>query len=375
MRAEALEIVDKLRSSPPPLDAVQIDRGRAFLQWLADDHFAFLGYREYRLEREGDDEILRAVPGTGLGILRHDQDQSKAFAKLPDAAKAKAREKNLLVLSKANSRATVHRPAYLDYVGVKTFDENGEVSGERRFLGLLSSAAYTESITRIPLLREKATEVLARIGVEPRSHAGKSLMDTLETYPRDEIFHTPAEELAEVDPGRAPDRRATPAAGLRAPRDLRPLRLGALLPPARPLQHRRARAVLADPDGPLPRRVHRVQRQDERVDDRAGALRRAPAAGRRDPRRRRRATSSGCSPTRPARGATTSSPRPSPSTARTTARGSPAATPTPSPRPTRRTSPPPRPRSTWAAWRRSTPTRASTSRCSRRSTPAAARLG
>ena len=105
------------------------------------------------------------------------------------------------MLSKANSRATVHRPAYLDYVGVKTFDENGEVSGERRFLGLLSSAAYTESITRIPLLREKAAEVLARIGVEPRSHAGKSLMDTLETYPRDEIFHTPAEELAEVTQG------------------------------------------------------------------------------------------------------------------------------------------------------------------------------
>ena len=201
MRAQALEIVDELTTAPPPLDARQIDLGRAFLKWLADDHFAFLGYREYRLEREGDDEILRAVPGTGLGILRADQDQSKAFAKLPEAAKAKAREKTLLVLSKANSRATVHRPAYLDYVGVKTFDENGEVSGERRFLGLLSSAAYTESITRIPLLREKAAEVLARIGVEPRSHAGKSLMDTLETYPRDEIFHTPAEELAEVTQG------------------------------------------------------------------------------------------------------------------------------------------------------------------------------
>jgi glutamate dehydrogenase len=201
MRAQAREIVEELTSAPPPLDAVQIERGRAFLTWLADDHFAFLGYREYHLEREGSDEILRAVPGTGLGILRADQDQSRAFAKLPEAAKAKAREKTLLVLSKANSRATVHRPAYLDYVGVKTFDENGEVKGERRFLGLLSSAAYTESITRIPLLREKAADVLARIGVDPHSHAGKSLMDTLETYPRDEIFHTPAEELAEVTQG------------------------------------------------------------------------------------------------------------------------------------------------------------------------------
>ena len=107
-----------------------------------------------------------------------------------------AREHTLLVLAKANSRATVHRPAYLDYVGVKTFDENGEVTGERRFLGLFSSAAYTESVWHVPLLREKAVDVLRTIGLDPRSHAGKALIDTLETYPRDELFHTPVDELA-----------------------------------------------------------------------------------------------------------------------------------------------------------------------------------
>ena len=132
------------------------------------------------------------MPGTGFGILRADQDMSASFGKLPAMVKAKAREKTLLVLAKANSRATVHRPAYLDYVGVKKFDANGEVVGERRFLGLYSSAAYTESLTRIPLLREKAAAVLKRIGFDPRSHAGKALMDTLETYPRDELFHTPS---------------------------------------------------------------------------------------------------------------------------------------------------------------------------------------
>ena len=114
----------------------------------------------------------------------------EAFAKLPGAAKAKAREKTLLVLSKANSRATVHRPAYLDYVGIKTFDSTGQVVGERRFLGLFSSAAYTESVLRIPLLREKSREVLKRAVFDPRSHAGKALMDTLENFPRDELFHT-----------------------------------------------------------------------------------------------------------------------------------------------------------------------------------------
>ena len=115
--------------------------GAELLEWLADDHFTFLGYREYRLEEPTTaTTVLRAVPGTGLG---HPARRPGHVGVVRQAARrwssAKAREKTLLVLAKANSRATVHRPAYLDYVGVKTFDENGEVVGERRFLGLFSS--------------------------------------------------------------------------------------------------------------------------------------------------------------------------------------------------------------------------------------------
>ena len=153
----------ELDADPPPLPAGEIAQGQDLLRWLADDHFTFLGYREYRLETEGDDDVLRAVPGTGLGILRSDQDMSSSFGKLPAAVRGEAREKTLLVLAKANSRATVHRPAYLDYVGVKTFDANGEVVGERRFLGLFSSAAYTESVAADPAAaREGARGAQAR---------------------------------------------------------------------------------------------------------------------------------------------------------------------------------------------------------------------
>src|SRR5262245_31661590 len=198
MRQQIDEVVAALRSSPPStLSHDEVDRGVDFLEWLADDHFTFVGYREYHLEREGEDEYLRGVPGSGLGILRDDPDLA-AVGKLPKKGAEMAREHTLLVLAKANSRATVHRPAYLDYVGVKTFDENGEVTGERRFLGLFSSAAYTESVWHVPLLREKATDALKLVGLDPRSHAGKALIDTLETYPRDELFHTPVDELASM---------------------------------------------------------------------------------------------------------------------------------------------------------------------------------
>jgi glutamate dehydrogenase len=198
MHAQAMDIVADLGEEPPPLPSEEIGEGKALLSWLADGHFTFLGYREYHLERHGEDDVLRAVPGTGLGILRSDQDMSSSFGKLPPLVKAKAREKTLLVLAKANSKATVHRSVYLDYIGVKTFDRSGQVVGERRFLGLFSSAAYTESLTRIPVIRRKAQEVVDRAGFDPLSHTGKALMDVLETYPRDELFQTPIDELVPI---------------------------------------------------------------------------------------------------------------------------------------------------------------------------------
>lgn len=192
-RGRMLEIVEELGEHPPAgIEAEEVRQTRELLTWLADDHYTFLGYREYELTA---DDHLRGLPGTGLGILRDDPDLTTS-ARLPEKVRDKARERTLLVLAKANSRATVHRPAYLDYVSVKTFDESGEVTGERRFLGLLSSTAYAESLTRIPLLRERAAAVLRQSGFDPRSYAGRALMDTLETYPRDELFHTSVAELA-----------------------------------------------------------------------------------------------------------------------------------------------------------------------------------
>ncbi len=194
MRQQAGLIVEELRADPPPsISSDELERGVAFLEWLCADHFTFLGYREYHLEHEeAEGDHLRGVPGTGYGILRNDPDMSSASGKLPPKVAEMAREHTLLVLAKANSRSTVHRPAYLDYVGVKMFDDAGEVVGERRFLGLFSSAAYTQSVWQVPLLREKAKAVLEIVGLDPHSHAGKALIDTLETYPRDELFHTPS---------------------------------------------------------------------------------------------------------------------------------------------------------------------------------------
>ncbi|GGR49608.1 NAD-glutamate dehydrogenase [Streptomyces netropsis] len=221
MRDAALRIAESLPAEPIPSDVVGTDVAEAgeLLRWLAADHFTFLGYREYELTKvtteNGEEDVLAAVPGTGLGILRSDPSHhgeghhagpdahltgpaSPSFSRLPADARAKAREHKLLVLTKANSRATVHRPSYLDYVGVKTFDADGNVTGERRFLGLFSSAAYTESVRRVPVVRRKVEQVLADAGFSPDSHDGRDLLQILETYPRDELFQTPADQLRSI---------------------------------------------------------------------------------------------------------------------------------------------------------------------------------
>ncbi len=200
MRDRARALTESLRNDPPAgPDPAEVQEAERLLAWLVDEHFTFLGYREYRLEvREGQD-VLVAETGTGLGILRYDQRQaSTSFDRLTRQARAKAREKRLLVLTKANTRATVHRPSYLDYVGFKIFDDQGEVIGERRFLGLFASAAYTDSVRRIPVVRRTVAGVLERSGFTPESHSGKDLVQILETYPRDELFEIGVDDLYDI---------------------------------------------------------------------------------------------------------------------------------------------------------------------------------
>jgi len=186
-----------LERTPPPLAPGELAEGRAFIEWLADNHFTLLGYRCHDLVDVDGAPGLRIVTGSGLGILREigDATISQSFQALPAEARARARVPELLIVTKGNARSTVHRPGYLDYVGVKRFDPQGNVIGEHRFVGLYTSTAYSSPPASIPLLRSKVANVVARSGVAPGSHAGKALLNILETYPRDELFQIGEDEL------------------------------------------------------------------------------------------------------------------------------------------------------------------------------------
>ncbi|MGA8117827.1 MAG: NAD-glutamate dehydrogenase [Actinocatenispora sp.] len=195
MISRADELSAELRSATMPVPEGDLTDAVDLLAWLRNDHFTFLGYREYRLEDRDGEQVLAAVGGSGLGILRADQTQPRSLSSMAPEAYEKLLEKRLLIITKANSRATVHRHAYLDYIGFKTFDEQGNVVGEKRFLGLFTAAAYVQSVRDLPVVRRKVSVVLQRSGLSPRSHSGRDLMGILETYPRDELFQISVDEL------------------------------------------------------------------------------------------------------------------------------------------------------------------------------------
>ena len=227
MRERCREVIAELETRPPVLPVAEIAEGLEFLRWMNDDHFTYLGYREFGFHGKGGNAVTKINKARGLGVLRNPEvrvfDGLRNLGKLPPDVRDFVRQPQLLRITKGNYRATVHRAVPLDTIAVKDFDAKGNVTGERLFVGLFTSMAYSRSPSEIPLLRQKVDAALKLSGFSPRR--------------------------AVPDPcgGAAPDRRrrAAPAGAsahraLRAPRFLRTFRLLHGLCAARPLRHRPA---------------------------------------------------------------------------------------------------------------------------------------
>ena len=194
MLARLDRAISEFRYQPVPLAKDVVAEAIAFLEWLRDNNFTFLGMREFRYSGGEKSGMLTRAPQAGLGILA-DPDvrvlrRAEGEATTPEI-RAFLHGPDPLIVTKANAKSVVHRRAYLDYVGIKTFDKKGALSGELRVVGLFTSTAYTRSVMKIPYLRSKAETVIQKSGFDPNDHSGKALINVLESYPRDELFQVP----------------------------------------------------------------------------------------------------------------------------------------------------------------------------------------
>jgi glutamate dehydrogenase len=202
MQAAVRRTTDDLAALSARFDPRDAAETQELLAWMLDRHFTFLGYREYRLRGTTGREALEPVHASGLGILRpgHKHPPSSTRA-LPIDIRRQSRLRDLALVTKANFQSTVHRPGYLDYVGIKQFGARGELIGERRFIGLWTSTAYTANPREIPLVRHKVAQVVQHFALAPDSHDGKTLQHILESFPRDELFQAGVPELVRTANG------------------------------------------------------------------------------------------------------------------------------------------------------------------------------
>ncbi|MCU0755724.1 MAG: NAD-glutamate dehydrogenase [Xanthomonadales bacterium] len=195
MKTRMQEIVHTLPGRATPHDAALREEAAAFLAWLLDDHYTFLGSKVYESAFEEGREVVREAEGSGLGILRAGSRTARDAADLVTRSRGFGGKPEPLILTKTNARATVHHPGYMDYVGVLSFDEQGRPCREERFLGLFTSNALSCRVEEIPLIRLKVEQVMQRAGLRPDGHSGKTLMHILETLPREELFQSSVDEL------------------------------------------------------------------------------------------------------------------------------------------------------------------------------------
>lgn len=203
MRGKVKDAIEKLDSYASFVDKSELKESKDFLAWLEDHHFTFLGVRDYKLIEKKGEMLLDAIPETGLGVLRDVavNGGSRSVSAMTPEGRDLTLSPELLVISKTNTRSTVHRQAYTDYIGIKQFNEKGDVVGERRIVGLYTSIAYHTNPRNIPFLRRKVALVMKLSCFDPRSHAGKVLQNILDTLPRDDLFQASAEVLLEIAMG------------------------------------------------------------------------------------------------------------------------------------------------------------------------------
>ncbi|UNE54140.1 NAD-glutamate dehydrogenase [Bartonella machadoae] len=171
-----------------------------FLHWLMDNNFIFLGMRTYHFRKNQEPTKAFIASDVELGILTDASIRiigDACVEEPPQEILSFMESDNLLIVTKANSRSKIHRPVWLDYIGLKIFDKEDKLCGELRIVGLFTSSAYTHSISQIPFLKEKAKTIIQRLGHNRTDYSGKALISVLETYPRDEMFRSDVDTLTE----------------------------------------------------------------------------------------------------------------------------------------------------------------------------------
>ena len=196
---------DRLRDHHAGVDDGAVEEATDFLDWMRFGNFVLLGAREYSFEGAGEHRDFanpEVVEDSQLGVLRDEDSvvlrQSSEPSVITSNVRAFLRSSPPVSVAKSNLWSRVHRRVRMDYVSIKSYADDGEIAGETRFVGLLTSDAYNRSAWDIPLIRRKLAEVMKQADVVEGSHKYNRLRYVLSSYPRDELFQISVTDLARI---------------------------------------------------------------------------------------------------------------------------------------------------------------------------------
>jgi glutamate dehydrogenase len=195
-------------SGPPASPADERPDIARLLEWMRDGRFVFLGYRRHEVDRAATPRQFRAVPGSGLGVLRRDDVPDG----VPREPAGNGGVQPPVVLTRADAPSLVLRPEHPHHLGITIVDAEGAIVGEHRFVGLFAPAALHENVLNTPVLERRVRAAVRLAGVPLESWSGQRMLDVISRHPRDELFWATAEDLHETAMG---------VLGLAQPRRLR----------------------------------------------------------------------------------------------------------------------------------------------------------
>ena len=165
----------------------------AFLDWLEDNNFTFLGYRKYTNKRGK----FVAEEETGLGLFNNKGGFADRFdvSMKQEADYQVKKQSDLVIITKTNKRSQVHREGNMDYIGVLETNDKGKIVAEHRFIGLFTSVALNTRPWNIPYINAKVTSIIDKFGFDSQSHSGKLVYHILDALPPDEVLQSSGSEL------------------------------------------------------------------------------------------------------------------------------------------------------------------------------------
>ena len=187
-------LADTLAENPGQFDRDTSAEAGSLLRWLADGNFMILGHVSFSANELATGAISGKHPHVDAharGVLRGAANIS-ALELLPAF-----RSGAPVVIFKSALMCTVLRSVRYDCVTVVSPARPGEASRIHVFLGLFTDAGDS-GVGRVPVLRRRIRDVLARAGVRAESYTARQLVAGLRTLPRDELLEASADDLLKL---------------------------------------------------------------------------------------------------------------------------------------------------------------------------------